>query len=173
MGREKFVSILTDGLKLGEQAKSQRDRVCAELRALGEAYVQVLRDRFELSAEFDIAELPQLPSAVQAGFSDSNVFMLSLVVRAREIHRVNILTCSFEANGAYPCVITAGEFSVVCKTFRSVQAALVKVCGSRGLYISNEIARIKTCMSAPSSNDGENDAPVSNEANSACVNATS
>ena len=170
MSEKKLDQLVETVLSAGEEVQHDRDGIIAELRKLGDAFARVLKAKFDLDVVTKVDYLPPLPNAIEAGYPESNVVMLSLALSARLNVRMNILTCQFDGNGAFPCILVSGDQTVICQGIKKLPDALTELCDKRGVYLRQDVERFKKALVEPSANEEVASAPDSNSQDDVTAN---
>ena len=148
MGETNYKKRLEKEIEISKKAKQDRQAINSELDKVGKAFVDVIREKFNVAAKYELSDLPPLPSDVAAGFTNSNVIMLAIRVGPDEQHaaiverKLPVLYCSFSEKGAYPCVINDNAAPLVCNNISELQKALLKVCSNQGSAIAKAVGGI-------------------------------
>jgi len=148
MGEAKYKKMLEKEMEISKKAMQERQAVKSELDMVGKAFVDVIKEKLNVSANYELSDLPPLPSDVAAGFTNSNVVLLAILVGPDERHeaiverKLPILYCSFSEKGAYPCVINDNAAPLICNNFPELQKALLKICSNQGSAIAKTIGGI-------------------------------
>ena len=148
MDETKYKKMLEREVEISKKAKLEHQAVKSELDMVGKAFVDVIKEKLNVSANYELSDLPPLPSDVAAGFTNSNVVLLAILVRPDERHaaiverKLPILYCSFSEKGAYPCVINDNAAPLICNNLSELQKALLKVCSNQGSAIAKTVGGI-------------------------------
>ena len=148
MGETNYKKMLEKDMEISKKAMQERQAVKGELEKVGKAFVDVIKEKLDVSASYELSDLPPLPSDVTAGFTNSNVVLLAIQVGPDERHvaiverKLPILYCSFSEKGAYPCAINDNAAPLICNNFSELQKNLLKVCSNQGAAIVKAVGGI-------------------------------
>lgn len=122
---------------------SKREPVLRELKKVGEAFVSAIKTKKAIDTiRYEVGHFGTRGNAFALNFffvDDSSVVLSSL-------------TCSFEENAAYPCVLSAGSRTVICSDLKEVKNELVVFCSVVGYKLLSEIEKVKASSALPGPN---------------------
>lgn len=147
---KEYLKAVQEGVVLDAKHKRARKLVVNELQELGLAFESVIKDKYHVqSLRSDTSYLPSAVDALTGCPSRQNTVGLQLVVNDGDVCKIPALTCAFEPNGCYPCVLRTEGEAKVCSSLAELKRTLLSSCGTIGASLSHSMDDLTRQSSAP------------------------
>ena len=151
-----YDKAVESGSEMKATLPKQRDAVIKELSDLGAAFVSLLGQKFKLpDVRHEVVSLKADVNNSSFDVVSSNVMILQIVMGELSPDVMPIVTCAFEPEKTYPCVLSVpfAEASVACSTLTEVRKTLVSFCDAIGSALTKKIESLKKGCDALMKND--------------------
>lgn len=121
----------------------KREPVLRELRKVGETFISAIRAKKSIDT---------LRFEVDHFGSSSTTYILKFFLADNPCAILSSLFCTFEEDGVYPCVLSAGTHTVICSKLAEVKKELVSFCAVVGYKLLAELEKVRLLSEHPVSN---------------------